>query len=452
MQAQLKQLLPFLHDRNPQVRQVALDNLVGYTPKGSPYRDLFLEDVNTGGLQPKDSSVVRDLKLLCRDQMAIAHDAFKALINLSDSSLLASSLADPLFLGFLVSYIANPPSVLADLASMLLSNVTAFPLPANNLLSLEIPLFLLASSSIPYYPPSSRCTTSPYPEPYPEGAPTRVRALRVLVDAFVSAPEFPPLTVVEGRPPKPDAGRHRKGELHFLANVFANMSVISAGRSFFFTPTFPTPLPSPQTVTGDSTCVLEYPLSKLVPFIEHSDTMRRGGVISTIKNCAFYTAGHKVMLASDSELVSMPPDGLAAPGLGILPSLLLPLAGSEEFDLDETDMLPPALQFLPSTKVRDPDPIIRLALLETLLLLCTTRHGRACLRENGVYLIVRALHLVEQDERVSEHIVRLVNLLQREEETETEVDWEDVEGNASGPTKKSATVPQIDEDDGIIKI
>jgi hypothetical protein len=48
---------------------VALDNLVGYTPKGSPYRDIFLEVVNTGGLQPKDSSVIRDLKLLCRDQM-----------------------------------------------------------------------------------------------------------------------------------------------------------------------------------------------------------------------------------------------------------------------------------------------------------------------------------------------------------------------------------------------
>lgn len=44
--------------------------------------------------------------------------------------------------------------------------------------------------------------------------------------------------------------------------------------------------------------------------------------------------GHKAMLATDAELVSITPDGLTAPGLGILPFLLLPLAGPEEFDLD----------------------------------------------------------------------------------------------------------------------
>jgi hypothetical protein len=129
------------------------------------------------------------------------------------------------------------------------------------------------------------------------------------------------------------------------------------------------------------------------------------------------------MLASDAELVSMTSDGLAALGLNVLPSLLLPLAGPEEFDLDvriipqfvvnflsypllhplfsqDTDILPPALQFLPSTKTRDPDPIIRLTLVETLLLIGTTRKGRVFMRENGVYLIVRALHLDEADDRV----------------------------------------------------
>ena len=43
------------------------------------------------------------------DQQATAHDAFKALVNLSDSSLLAPSLCEPLFLGFLVSYIYVSP-------------------------------------------------------------------------------------------------------------------------------------------------------------------------------------------------------------------------------------------------------------------------------------------------------------------------------------------------------
>ena len=176
---------------------------------------------------------------------AIAHGAFKALVNLSDSSLLTPSLSDPLFLGFLVSYIVvcavrrffsvrifercrlqNPPSVLADLASMLLSNVTGFPMAVNNLLSLEIPLLPLPSSSTPYYPPSSRCGTSPYPEPYPGGTPTQVRALRVLVDAFVNAAEVPSSTDDEEGTRKSDTVRNRKGELHFLANVFANITVV----------------------------------------------------------------------------------------------------------------------------------------------------------------------------------------------------------------------------------
>ena len=38
-------------------------------------------------------------------QQAVAHDAFRALVNLSDSPMLVNSLAEPTFLNFLVSYI-----------------------------------------------------------------------------------------------------------------------------------------------------------------------------------------------------------------------------------------------------------------------------------------------------------------------------------------------------------
>jgi hypothetical protein len=55
---------------------------------------------------------------------------------------------------------------------------------------------------------------------------------------------------------------------------------------------------------------------------------------------------------------------------------------------------------------------------------------------------------------VSEHIVRLVNLLQREEgpETEGEGDWGDVQKNSFIPATKLATAQEIDEDDQIIEI
>lgn len=41
----------------------------------------------------------------------VAHDAFKALVNLSDSPLLVATLSEPSFLNFIVSYIIVSSSV-----------------------------------------------------------------------------------------------------------------------------------------------------------------------------------------------------------------------------------------------------------------------------------------------------------------------------------------------------
>lgn len=40
------------------------------------------------------------------------------------------------------------------------------------------------------------------------------------------------------------------------------------------------------------------------------------------------------MLSPESTLVAVPPSTVEAPGMDILPYLLLPLAGPEEFDLE----------------------------------------------------------------------------------------------------------------------
>jgi hypothetical protein len=122
--------------------------------------------------------------------------------------------------------------------------------------------------------------------------------------------------------------------------------------------------------------------------------------------------------------------------MDILSYLLLPLAGPEEFDLEDQERLPPALQFLPPTKTREPDYILRLTHVETLLLLCTTRWGRDFLRANGVYEIVRATHENETVDKISEHIERLVNLLKGDEASEDH-------GEESSVTAAKA----IDEDD-----
>jgi Domain of unknown function (DUF384) len=105
--------------------------------------------------------------------------------------------------------------------------------------------------------------------------------------------------------------------------------------------------------------------------------------------------------------------------------------------LEAQEQLPEALQFLPQTKQREPDAVLRLTHVETLLLFCTTQWGRDYLRTHGVYEVVQALHEQESNDAVSEHVERLVNLLQRAEGLET----------AQGPQ-----VEGVEEDDADLRI
>ncbi|KAI6044448.1 hypothetical protein EDC04DRAFT_2642640 [Pisolithus marmoratus] len=391
MEDQLKELFQFLRDQNPQVRHIALSNLVGQTAKESPYRHIFLQGIQSSGLhKPQESDVIRDLKLLCRDQLATAHDAFRALVNLSDSTFLVPFLIEKSFLTFLVSYILNPDAILADLASMLLSNLTASTSACSTLLTLRVPLVMLtpSASKVPYYTPQSRSGTCPAPVPYPSGEQLETLALPLLIDAFIQAASLDH-SVDKSK-------RTRKGDLHFLSSVFANISTSPVGRLFFVTPQ-----PSDPLKPGSA---LEYPLGKIVPFTEHQDTIRRGGAASTLKNCAFHAPAHKAILSPETDLTPVPPSTVTAPGIDALPYILLPLAGPEELDLEDQEKLPPALQFLPPTKKREPDPVLRLTHVETLLLLCTTRWGRECLRTHAVYEIVRGAHLEETVDKVG-HLV-----------------------------------------------
>jgi hypothetical protein len=150
MQSQLEELVLFLRDRNPQVRQIALSNLLGQTPKGSPHRNIFLAGLSSGGAKPsQENEIIRNIKLLCRDQLSVAHDAFRALVNLSDNSLVISALSDEVFLNFLVSYIINRQSILADLASMLLSNLTSSAAACSIVATLKVPILQFNGQ---YYP------------------------------------------------------------------------------------------------------------------------------------------------------------------------------------------------------------------------------------------------------------------------------------------------------------
>ena len=53
--------------------------------------------------------------------------------------------------------------------------------------------------------------------------------------------------------------------------------------------------------------------------------------------------------------------------MDLLPALLLPLAGPEQFEDDEMEQLPDDLQYLPDDKLRDDDPDIRKMCIEAIM-------------------------------------------------------------------------------------
>lgn len=114
--------------------------------------------------------------------------------------------------------------------------------------------------------------------------------------------------------------------LHYLGPVLSNLSQSNRMRKF---------------ILDKEKCVIQ----RLLPFTEYKDSLvRRGGIIGTLKNCCFEEMFHDWLLGEDVD---------------ILPRLLLPLAGNEEFDEEDNDKLPLELQYLPQDKVRDDDPDIR---------------------------------------------------------------------------------------------
>ncbi|KOB57962.1 Brain protein 16 [Operophtera brumata] len=145
------------------------------------------------------------------------------------------------------------------------------------------------------------------------------------------------------------------------------------------------------------------PLIKLLPFCNYErSSIRRGGAIGTLRNLSFDTEFHEFLLSTELELLTF---------------LLNPITGSEDYPDEEMDKLPIALQYLPQDKQRDRDVDVRKMILETLNKLCTKRHGREVLRDNGVYYILREYHKWEKDGTAllaCENVVDI--LIQKEDE------------------------------------
>ena len=184
-----------------------------------------------------------------------------------------------------------------------------------------------------------------------------------------------------------DKAYNKHADFDYLAYLFADLAKHTEVRQYFI---------SKQPY--DSVI----PLDKIKVFTEHKSDVRRKGVASTIKNAAFDVPSHATFL--DEE------------GVNILPYLLLPIIGNEEYSEEEALEMHPDLQLLPPDKQRDPDNNIIQTHIETLVLLTSTRPGRELMRKHGVYPIIRETHLRVEDEGVQEACDRLVQMLMGDEE------------------------------------
>jgi hypothetical protein len=215
-------------------------------------------------------------------------------------------------------------------------------------------------------------------KPAPKELVSNNRAIDQLLDLFVKGA---------------DGTYNKAADFDYLSYLFADLANHKEGRLYFLTK---------QEYDG------VVPLTKLTVFTEHKSDIRRKGVASTIKNVAFEIDSHPEMLSEDD--------------INILPYLLLPITGNEEYDEEDSLSMLPDLQLLPPDKQRDSDHTIIQTHVETLMLLTTTRQGRDILRDIKVYPIIRETHLHTENEDVREACERLVQVLMRDEEGEEKVD------------------------------
>ncbi|XP_048214963.1 protein HGH1 homolog [Perognathus longimembris pacificus] len=288
------------------------------------------------GLLAAQAELLRALgALAAAPAPAPARDATRALVNLAADPGLHEPLlaADPGLPALLLGRALDPQWPWAEEAAAALANLSREPAPCVALME------ALAAA-----------------QPGPSGPSGLERLVRALCTP----------------------GYNARAPLHYLGPLLSNLSQQPRARAFLLDP---------------DRCVVQ----RLLPLTQYSDSsVRRGGVVGTLRNCCFEHRHHEWLLG---------------PEVDILPFLLLPLAGPEDFSEEEMNRLPVDLQYLPPDKQREPDADIRKMLVEAIMLLTATAPGRKQVRDQGAYLILRELHSWEPEPDVQVACEKLIQVL-----------------------------------------
>jgi hypothetical protein len=210
------------------------------------------------------------------------------------------------------------------------------------------------------------------------------------------------------------AGGRRHVELAPAALVMTNVSRLDAGRDVLV------------AKRGAELCRL---LALLA--LPETPVETRLALAETARNCCLIDeTAHRKLLRGD-----------------VVPRLLLPLLGPtgvrEQEDYNE---LPPLLKAALMEQAREggapvrrePDARVRGAVVDTLVLLCSSRRGRDRLRDCKAYAVVKEYHAEESDEELIERLFSLVDLLLGEEEAVQVIEEEDEDSGVEDASKAQA--------------
>ena len=249
MPTQLEELVSFLHSPQPAVKQIALDNLVGFS--SGPSASIFKYD---------NCRAIADLKELSKEKSKIlVQQSVTILANLCDNIEMRKLIAaDNEYLEYLTWKICDLQNTSADIMCILLSNM------AKEDSVTKVFDIIRANDNYESLPPLDKDVFKSN------------KVMDCLMDCFVKGS---------------DRKLNKYSTFDFLAYFFADVSRFRRGRQYFI-----------ENQEYDNIV----PISKLLVFTEKYDSKtRREGVASTIKNSLFDTETHERIL-NDEDINLLP--------------------------------------------------------------------------------------------------------------------------------------------------
>lgn len=247
MPTQLEELVSFLHSPQPAVRQIALDNLVGFSTGAS--QSIFKYD---------NCRAIQDLKELAKEKSKILmQQSVTILANLSGDPELRRLIAnDAAFVKYLASKICDLNNTCADIMCILLAN-----------LAKEDTITQIFDAEREIFDEKAENDNKVFGS---------TKLMDCLMDCFVKGC---------------DRKLNKYANFDYLSYFFADIARFKRGREYFI-----------QNQEYDGVT----PISKLLVFTEKYDSKtRREGVASTIKNSLFDSETHERLL-TDEDINLLP--------------------------------------------------------------------------------------------------------------------------------------------------